>query len=283
MQDLSRAKTKVPGGVKLPVTCSPTRSTRWPGLLAGSVGGRCQGSRKAFYIERREPIVRAFKQLLRRLDDLHGMPFGQLATQVGVKWNPKGPASNKSFAGDVVQSALGEGRNSSKNRDLHNFGLEIKTIPIGLERKVIWNTKICGLNYAEVLDRDWESSHVYHKMRTTLFVPVVKRTNTDWNEWYMWGSFIWLPTEDDEAVLKADYEAVRALVKEKKLDAITSKQHPKGPCKVLIPNTGGQDSSDMQAFEMEGETAESKRRAWFLHKSFTQRLVDVNLEYAPLT
>lgn len=210
------------------------------------------------------------------------MPFGQLASNVGVKWNPKGPASNKSFAGDVVQAALGEARNSSKKRDLQNFGLEIKTIPLDLERRVIWNTKICGLNYEEVATREWEASHVYHKLRTTLFVPVVKRTPAEWESWYMWGSFIWLPTEDDEAILKADYDAVRALVKGKKFDAITSKRQPKGPCKVLIPNTGGQNSEDVQAFEMDGETTESKRRAWFLHKEFTQRLIDVNLEYSPL-
>lgn len=226
--------------------------------------------------------MRAFKQLLRRLDDLHGMPFGRLAPRVGVKWNPNGPKSNKAFAGNVVQTALGEKANSSRKRDLLAFGLEIKTIPIDLDCQVRENTKIAALNYTEVVDDDWKASHVYQKMRTTLFVPVIKRTTTDWKDWYMWGSFIWLPTEDDDVQLRDDYEKVRELVRMKQFNEISSKPHPKGPCKLLLPNTGGQNSSDTQKFEIAGETAESKRRAWFLHHSFTQRLVDVNLEYSPL-
>src|SRR5688500_16470068 len=102
------------------------------------------------------------------------MPFGKLAPAIGITWNPKGPASNKSFAGDVVQAALGEDRNSSKRRDIGGLGIEIKTIPLDLEGQTRENTKICALNYSHVIAQDWHSSHVYNKLRTTLFVPIVK-------------------------------------------------------------------------------------------------------------
>src|SRR6185503_21261495 len=101
-------------------------------------------------------------------------------------------------------------------------------------------------------------------------------TTNEWQDWYMWGSFIWLPTENDDEQLHADYDRVRELVQANRLDEISSKPFPKGPCKLLLPNTGGQDSSDKQKFAIGGEQTEGKRRAWFLHHSFTQRLVDVN-------
>jgi len=221
--------------------------------------------------------MRAFKQLLRRLDDLHGMPFARLAPGVGVAWKAGGPARNKGFAGHVVQAALGEPMNSVPRRDLVAFGLEIKTIPLDVHLKVREATKVSSLNYQHLLDSSWRTSHVYQKMRTTLFVPVVKRDTKAWQDWYMCGSFIWLPTEDDDALLEGDYEAVRALVRQGDLSALNSRPYPAGPCRHLLPRPGGRDSADNQKFRLGDKTVSAERRAWFLHKPFVQALVDANV------
>jgi DNA mismatch repair protein MutH len=222
--------------------------------------------------------MRAFKQLLRRLDDLHGLPFAKLAPAVGITWKSGGAVRNKGFAGHVVQAALGAPTDNSPRRDLVAFGLEIKTIPLRVDLTVREATKIASLNYQHLLDSAWRTSHVYQKMRTTLFVPVVKRDTEAWQDWYMCGSFIWLPTEEEDEQLQRDYEAVRGLVQQGKLSALTSRRYPEGPCRNLLPRPGGRDADDAQTFRLGGQIVAAERRAWFLHSHFVQSLVDANLD-----
>ena len=226
--------------------------------------------------------MKTFKALLDTLFEVSGVPFSELAPSVGVQWNEGGPVRNKGFAARVVQKAMGMSADDNRPEpDLTDLGIEIKSIPIGDDLKVLENTKICSLNFKDTHDSDWKNSKVYAKVRNILFVPVVKYDKENWKHWYIRAPFIWMPSLKADKILESDYRRVQELLRTGRFEEISSKAPPRGPCDVLIPNTAGENAEDITRFIAHGGEQESKRRAWFLRKDFTQEIIHENIAFSP--
>jgi DNA mismatch repair protein MutH len=222
--------------------------------------------------------VKTFKDLLDRLAVVQGVPFAELCQVHGIKWYPE-PARNKGLAAKVVETVLEVRTNNRPEPDLTNLGLEIKTIPVTDDLGVMEHTKVTTLNFRDVEDQDWERSTVYHKLRSILFVPVVKYDKASPERWYVRSPFVWFPSLEAEKQLREDYEAVRSLVKQKQYAAISSSEPPSGQGIYLMANTGGIDSGDLTKVEGAAGAEAVKRRAWMLRKSFTRRVLSENVRY----
>ncbi len=173
---------------------------------------------------------------------------------------------------------------SRPEADLTDIGVEIKSIPIGGRRDLRphEHTKITMLNFQDVAENEFENSRVYHKLRNILFVPIVKNDKDKPDEWYIRSPFIWMPSLDALKQLKTDYDAVRALIMEGRIDEVSGARPPKGQGEHLLPNTAGRDSSDTMTYEVNGRTVEGKRRAWMLRKDFTEVVLRENVSYLVL-
>lgn len=224
------------------------------------------------------PTVRTFRELLDVVERVQGVPFNQLAKQLGVNV-PEDPKKDKAFAGRVVEAAFGKTADNLKRADLHEMGIEIKTVPLGPDSlRPLENTKVGSLNPANTVERDWIGSDPYNKLRAVLFVPVVKYDTSFPLSWFIRAPFLWLPGVEELDHLGRDYEQVRQRLLSGNPDGITSKQPSSGGfCHTLIANTGGANSKDLVAFEVYGKEYRMKRRAWFLRKDFVQKILEENI------
>lgn len=226
--------------------------------------------------------MQTFKDLLDRLSVVQGVPFSELCQAHGITWYPE-PKRNKGLAAKVVETVLEVKSNNRPEPDLTNLGLEIKTIPVTDDLKVMEHTKVTTLNFRDVQDQDWERSTVYHKLRSILFVPVVKYDKAAPERWYIRSPFVWMPSLSAEKQLRQDYEAVRELLKRKEYAKISSAEPPEGQGVYMMANTGGMDSSDVTTVEGASGDEDVKRRAWMLRKTFTALVLRENIAYGSLS
>ena len=130
---------------------------------------------------------------------------------------------NKGWAGHVIERHLGLALNSSRSP---NFGSwELKVVPLKRRRDGALQVKetmaITMIDPIEVLAKEFEDSHVYHKLRKQV---VVSRIFENVNET---SSLLYAAAEfdlDDPALfclIKSDYELIRATIRERGFAALS--------------------------------------------------------------
>lgn len=223
--------------------------------------------------------MRTFRTLLTALDAIQGVPFAELAPAVGIALpsTPDEVKRSKQLAGDIVSAALGVAPNPRPTPDIEGLSTEIKTVPVDDDLVPLERTKLGALNYQDVVDDDWPSSKIHAKLRTTLFVAVVKYDTADPAHWFVRDGFIWLPSTDQLGQLAVDYEDIRAVVRARRGDELSSARPPKGVGQHLTAGTSGRDARDTTTYAVDGHHITAKRRAWFLRKEFTTSLLRDNL------
>lgn len=214
------------------------------------------------------------------MNDIQGVPFAELAKVHGVEWTGS-PAHNKRMAGAVVEAALGLKPSSKPKPDIEPLNIEVKTIPLSDDLRVLEHTKVTSLNPQDVVRDAWEQSTAYQKLRSILFVPVVKYDLNDPSRWYIRSPFVWFPSTSEMEQFRKDYESVRTLLASGRPEDIHSAEPPEGQGEFLIANTGGQ-SGETTKYEVGERTLVMKRRAWMLRKRFTRHVVENNISYAVL-
>lgn len=224
--------------------------------------------------------MRTFQDLLDRISAVQGVPFAELARAHGIEWSTI-PSKNKSLAGDIAQVAMGVPRNSRPEPDLSYLGLELKTIPLGEDLRMLERTKLRSLNFQDTYDRVFEGSDIEHKLRSIIFAPIVKYDVEKPEHWYIRSPFIWMPSAEVYRQLKADYDQIRSMIQAGTPQALSSKRPPAGQGMLMIASTSGRDREDLTSYVHEAREIRTKRRAWMLRKEFTQRVVDENVRYRP--
>jgi DNA mismatch repair protein MutH len=219
--------------------------------------------------------VKRFSDLLRIYTEIQGIPFRELAETLGYDI-AKDPTSMKSAAGDIAELVAGKKPDALPQADLSEFDIEVKTVPLDLTGKPRENTKITALNYTKLLKEKWETSHVYEKVRVVLFVPIVKEDTKRPEAWYVRSPFIWMPSRDQLAVIRKDWEKIKKMVRSG--DQLTATVG-----EYLIANTSGQGKGkDNRTYELpDGRTIDVKTRAFFLRKTFVAEILEANIQFRP--
>ncbi len=220
--------------------------------------------------------VRSFKELLYRLDQLVGVPFSELKGRSGREWQGEG-VHNKGWGGNLIDKLVGGEAGNEPQPDISFLGIEVKTISIGENAKVIHPTKVTSLNYAKVHALEWWESTAFHKLRAVLFVPIVKKDPNSPDDWFVRRPFIWLPSPKVINQFKADYDSVRTLVRAKRFDQISSAKPPEGQGLYLHPKPGADNSKVRRSYHIDGLAYSLPPKVWMLRKSFTQPVVTENL------
>jgi DNA mismatch repair protein MutH len=208
--------------------------------------------------------MNSYNEVRQALDPVVGVPFRELSKLLGITF-PADPRRRRQAGGDLVEALLEIAKNSIPKPDLVRLGTEVKTIPLNtLSRPREW-TKITSFNAdATKNEKDFRRSSVYGKLRSILFVPVMKVDNAKPDFWYLRPPFLWLPTDDQLARFEVDYDFFRGAVIKSDWARLSARF---GQCLTL--NT----SSDKTA----GVGAENKGRAWWLKANVTREICDQNL------
>jgi DNA mismatch repair protein MutH len=178
---------------------------------------------------------------------------------------------HKGGVGNAVERALGLLPSSAPGPDVPAAGgfagLEVKTLPVAAG-SVLESTWVCSASPDSMQTETWATSRVRGKLARVLFVPVEagpvpvqdRRVGTP---------FLWCPNDDDEAVLRTDWEDLADLVANGLGFAVSARR---GRALQLRPKAASKRVRRM-AVDVEGESYVNAPQGFYLRRSFTQGLL----------
>jgi DNA mismatch repair protein MutH len=213
---------------------------------------------------RLEPEPRTEEELLRRAWDLGGLTLGELGERVGVAV-PTETVRGKGVAGQILEKALGASAGSRAEPDFVQLGVELKTIPLDAGGKPKESTFVASISLSAMADTDWELSVVLKKLSRVLFVPVEAASETPLRDRRVGRAYLWLPTEEEKRLLRADWERLAEMIAAGDVERITGhigevmQVRPKAP----------HGRSRRRAPDEEGAVQWTMPRGFYLRPAFT--------------
>ena len=151
---------------------------------------------------------------------LAGLPLAELGAQVGVAVPDEG-VRGKGIAGQILEKALGATAASRAEPDFLGLGIELKTIPLDARGKPKESTFVASISLPAMADTDWEQSVVFKKLSKVLFVPVEAASDTPLRDRRIGRAYLWRPTEEELATLRADWERLAEMIARGDVERIT--------------------------------------------------------------
>lgn len=205
-------------------------------------------------------------ELLVRARSLAGRPLSTLAPLVGLEV-PADLRRDKGFVGRLVERCLGVSGNED-GPDFAALGIELKTLPIRNGRPVE-STFVATLDPSEPQALRWATSPVRLKLARVLWVPVDGARDGPLAERRIGVAALWSPSAEEEAVLRTDFETIVELICEGFADQVTAHT---GEALQLRPK-GANSRSLRWTLGDDGEPVRTAPRAFYLRRTFTERLV----------
>lgn len=198
-------------------------------------------------------------EAVRRINLLAGRDLRPLADEFGVTvW--KAGRKNKGWAGHVLERYLGLAQNSRQAPDFGNWDLKL----VSLRRtsdgslRVKETMAITMLEPAEVVSNEFADSHLYDKLRRLVVVSRISENVEDTRSILHAAAKFDL---DDPAVfraVKADYELIRATIRERGFAALTS------------------DAGELVQARTKGRGHGSTTRAFYARTAFIARMLNLH-------
>lgn len=209
------------------------------------------------------------RELLASAWRVAGLTLGELGARVGVDV-PDESVRGKGVAGQILEKALGASAGSRAEPDFVALGIELKTIPLEANGRPKESTFVCSISLAAMADTDWEQSTVLKKLSKVLFVPVEAASDTPLRERRVGRAYLWVPTEEEERLLRTDWEQLAQLIADGDVERITGhlgavlQVRPKAP----------HGKSRRRAPDEEGAVQWTMPRGFYLRPGFTGAVLE---------
>ncbi len=207
-------------------------------------------------------------ELLARADALAGLPLARLAARYGLR-APPDLRRDKGWIGLLVETALGATASSRAEPDFPHLGVELKTLPVRADGRPHESTYVCTAPLDGSLAARWEDAWVRHKLARVLWVPIVGEPGTAPGERVVGAPLLWSPSPEEEATLRADWEALTESLALGELWQIDAR---KGEALQLRPKAARADDHTW-TIDADGEWAAANPRGFYLRARFTRALL----------
>ena len=207
-------------------------------------------------------------ELLDRAWNLAGLSLGELANKLDLK-TPENLLRNKGWVGELLEQALGATAGSKPEPDFQLIGVELKTIPIKLNRQPKETTHVCTVPMINTTGMTWENSLVKKKLSKVLWIPVEYNDQIHLADRKIGSPLLWSPTTEEDSLLRTDWEEFIELISLGELDQITAhlgealQIRPKAANSRALSESVGKD----------GERIKTLPRGFYLRTSFTASLL----------
>lgn len=185
-----------------------------------------------------------------------------IAKQCDFPW-----LNRKGDGGQLIEQLLGIQSSSTKGPDLPEIGLEIKTLPIDKEFRVLENTHICKITLP-FSETDFFRSSLWLKTRHILFVPIIGQRKTPMCDKILAQPFFWQAQSCDIECLKQDWFELSSLLRTGCFEKINAKI---GECLHIRPKAA--HGQDLCTLKVQGQYQRILPLGFYLRKSFTQKLI----------
>lgn len=217
---------------------------------------------------RLEPPPRDEGELLTRAHALAGRTLGSLAAALGTEI-PAAALHAKGKLGTLLEAALGARPASGKSHDFPDLGVELKTIPIdgrGVPRE---STYVAALRLSDAEELEWSTSWVRAKLSRVLFIPIETPEGAPWHERRVGAPVLWAPSEEQESILRADFDDAVGLVAIGRVEELTA--HMGRWLQVRPKARDGRART--RAYGSDGEWLEANPRGFYLRAHVTSALL----------
>jgi len=208
-------------------------------------------------------------ELRARARALAGLTLGEIADLHGFALPPDF-AHHKGIVGELLECVLGATAGSRPVPDFEQFGIELKTVPIGAHARPLESTHVCTVNLDKLAGQRWETSTVRHKLARVLWLPIESSRGLALAARRVGTALLWSPAPEEEAILRADWEEHMELIGTGRLDELDARMgvwlqiRPKGPNRDALVNSSDDD----------GAPAMTLPRGFYLRVAGTARILE---------
>lgn len=208
------------------------------------------------------------EQLQRRVRALAGRTLAEVAhaNHMPVPLNLR---AHKGWIGHVLERALGADAGGKAAPDFAHLGIELKTLPVTPEGRVLESTWVCTLPLDGRLSADWSASWVREKLARVLFVPILGDRGSPPGDRRIGSAFLWSPSAEEEAVLADDWRTIADKVA---LGAFHELHARHGRALQVRPK-GADASQAVWVMDAQGEPMLTQARGFYLRPAFTSAVL----------
>lgn len=209
------------------------------------------------------------KELLQRVAEIAGFTLGELAEMAGIAV-PNDFRKHKGWSGQLLELWLGATAGSKPQQDFVNLGIELKSLPITTQGKVLETTYVCYAHLMGIQGQTWENCNVKNKLQQVLWLPIVGERQIPPFARVVGTGFLWSPSETENQQLKTDWEEHMDCIT---LGGISALKASQGEVLQIRPKAA--DGSQLtEAVGESGKKIKTRPRGFYLRKQFTQHLLD---------
>jgi len=207
-------------------------------------------------------------QLLAQAQSLAGYTLSELAALANIPI-PADLRRDKGWTGVLLERWLGATAGSKPEQDFAALGVELKTIPVDRYGRPLETTFVCVAPLTGNSGVVWETSHVRHKLKRVLWMPVEGERSLPLGERRVGSPLLWSPSEEEEEQLRRDWEELMDLIVLGQVERITARH---GEVLQLRPKAANSKALT-EAIGIHGEPILTLPRGFYLKKNFTAALL----------
>jgi len=207
-------------------------------------------------------------ELLARAHALAGLRLGEIAAGVGFP-APGAARRTKGWAGALIEFVLGADAGNLPEPDFTRIGVELKTVPVDIRGAPRESTYVCRAPSNVLPAMQWHNSLVRHKLARVLWLPIEASTEPEIRRRRVGWAFLWQPSPPEEALLRADWEELIAMLATGGRDEITARL---GQALQLRPKAPDADARAAATDEY-GVPCPMPPRGFYLRATFTRGLL----------
>lgn len=212
------------------------------------------------------------KELLERARRLAGRRLGDLAKERGGIL-PEDLARQKGRVGMVIERLLGADAGVAPCPDFRGLGIELKTLPIDARGKIKETTFVCSASISHMQNETWLNSRVRKKLACVLWVPVEATSSLSLAERRVGSAVLWRPDEEEENVLRRDWEDLSDILCRGFADSISARRGHVLQIRPKARHAGVRQSLIPTGADCVEEAIESLPRGFYLRRQFTERIL----------
>jgi DNA mismatch repair protein MutH len=202
-----------------------------------------------------------------RAESLSGNTLGQIAHNLNVNL-PNNLNFNKGLIGQLIEHVLGASAGNLPIPDFPQLGIELKTIPISPNNKVLETTYVCT---APIPPKDFHFDHstVFKKLKNVLWIPYVVYKNEPISSYQFKSPIFWSPTEKQYQILRTDWEELTEMLSLGQFSYISSHI---GTSLQLRPKAANSKQM-IQVLDEHDNKIKIVPKGFYLRKTFTSNII----------
>jgi len=206
-------------------------------------------------------------ELLARAQSLAGHTVAEIAAKAGREV-PADLRRAKGFIGHLAEWATGAPGGSTAGPDFAKLGIELKTIPVSVAGRPTESTFVCTIDLRQITRTEWESSALRRKLAHVLWIPIESNAHVPLGARRFGQPLLWQPSDEDQAVLRADWEELVELIGRDDIDRVNARA---GRYLQVRPKAAN-SRQRTRALDRDDVPIRALPRGFYLRRVFTERI-----------